>query len=233
LGGVLLAGDCGVRPGGVGSGGVVAAWAGGLVPPGSAVGREEAVGWVGMEDLGAAVGRMEGAVPRRERCVAGGCSSREWAGMPVDDGSGAAAVGGRWGVRISGAGAGRPGVFAAASGGFSAPGGWKVTGGAALAAFRARLAGGSSGSPGALNAARGSWARGFSRGFSSMPTHASRKDPVSPVGAACPERRRARRQPLCATLRRSGILKLRWPVVAGETSPSLVYGAALLMRLGF
>jgi hypothetical protein len=46
-------------------------------------------------------------------------------------------------------------------------------------------------------------------------------------------RTRASGQPLCAALTGSGILKRRQLRAAVETSPSLVYGAALLMRLGF
>jgi hypothetical protein len=42
------------------------------------------------------------------------------------------------------------------------------------------------------------------------------------------------RQPLCPATGRSGILDHRWSgEAAKETSPSPVYGAALLMRLGF
>ena len=40
-------------------------------------------------------------------------------------------------------------------------------------------------------------------------------------------------EPLCPALRRSGILAVGGPRTAEETSPSPVYGAALLMRLGF
>jgi hypothetical protein len=84
---------------------------------------------------------------------------------------------------------GRPGVCVV----LSVDGGWKVTGGAALAARRGARSDGLLGDEacsGVLNAARGVRGRGLSEpadvgGFSSMPWEPSRPESVSPVGKRC------------------------------------------------
>ena len=101
---------------------------------------------------------------------------------------------------------------------------------------------------GVLNVARGVRDRGTSRpcvgGFSSMPREPSRAEPVSPVVDRCGSSiceieavLRRRRGEVVTSL--PGSMTVRYPrrsvvrVPPKETSPSPVYGAALLMRLRF
>ena len=130
-------------------------------------------------------------------------------------------------------------------------GGWKVTGGAGLTARRgARSAGllGGVGWSGVLNVARGVRDRGTSRpcvgGFSSMPREPSRAEPVSPVVDRCGSSICVIEGRFAVSAWRGGDLfagqydrpvssTVGGPWAAKETSPSPVYGAALLMRLRF
>ena len=97
-----------------------------------------------------------------------------------------------------------------------------------------RRAGGAADSSdcGPLKGARGSRARGVC--FSSILGSVVASATFHLLAAFVADLREVSGPPLCAALSESGIVKPRWPSqAAGETSPSLVYGAALLMRLGF
>ena len=123
---------------------------------------------------------------------------------------------------------GRPSVVSGRDDGEDAEGGWKVTGGAALGARRLLRSAGLScgvGWSGVRKAASAERLRGSVSSIRGSLTAGGRFHPLRtapPTG-----------HPLCPARRGSGILGVRRLRAAGETSPSLVYGAALLMRLGF
>lgn len=85
---------------------------------------------------------------------------------------------------------------------------------------------------GALKGARGSRARGVC--FSSILRSVVATATFRLFAAFATDLREVSGRPLCAGPRPSGTLNPRWLSQATEeTSPSPVYGAALLMRLGF